>query len=85
MKANIKKFVKERNEMLLKRDVQELRRFIYKCPLYSDEFKKKISDASDEVLEATLHKMIVNIPKLPEFDRRCSALWLISHGYDLNV
>lgn len=85
MKANIKKFVKERNEMLLKRDINELRQFINKCPLYSEEFKARINAASDEVLEITLHKMIVNVPKLPAFDRQASALWLITHGYDLNV
>ena len=86
MKANIKKWVKERDEMLKKCDVNELRKFINAHPeTYGKEFRNAINKASDDVLKITLHKMIVNGPKLPKDLREKSAFWLISHGYDLNI
>ena len=86
MRANLKKFVKERNEMLLKCDVNELRKFVTNRPeWYGEDFRNKIREASDEVLKITLHKMIVNVPKLPKNLREKSAFWLILHGYDLNI
>lgn len=86
MNANIKKWVKERNDMLKKCDVSELRKFINNHPeTYSKMFIEAINKASDEVLKITLHKMIVNVPKLPKKLRDKSAYWLVLHGYDLNV
>lgn len=86
MKANIKKWVKERDEMLKKCDVNELRKFINAHPeTYGEMFRNAINKASDDVLKITLHKMIVNAPKLPKDLREKSAFWLISHGYDLNT
>lgn len=86
MKASIKKFVKERNEMLKKCDVNELRKFINERPgMYGKNFIEAINTVSDAVLEITLHKMIVNVPKLPKKLRNKSAFWLVTHGYDLNT
>lgn len=86
MKASIKKWVKERNEMLKKCDVNELRKFINNHPeMYDEIFTEAINTASDEVLKITLHKMIVNVPKLPKELREKSAYWLVLHGYDLNI
>ena len=86
MRANLKKWVKERNEMLKKCDINELRKFIAEHPeTYGEMFRETISKASDAVLEITLHKMIVNVPKLPKDLRDKSALWLLVHGYDLNI
>lgn len=86
MKANAKIFVKERDKMLKKCDVNELRKFITDHPeWYSEMFRHAISKASDEVLKITLHKMIVNVPKLPKELREKSAYWLVLHGYDLNI
>jgi hypothetical protein len=86
MKANIKKFVRERNEMLKKCNVTELRKFINKYKdTYGAEFVARINAAPDPILEITLHKMIVNVPKLPKALREKSAVWLLMRGYDLNT
>ena len=86
MKANLKRLAKERNEMLKKRDVGELRKFITSHPeAYSAEFRQDIESANDKALEIALHKMIVNVPKLPKKLRKDSAFWLAIHGYDLNT
>lgn len=72
--------------MLLKRDVSELRKFINNHPhSYGKEFIKAINQASDQVLEISLHKMIVHAVRLPEKFRQESADWLIEHGFDLNI
>ena len=72
--------------MLKKCDVNELRKFANAHKeLYSAEWLTAFNAASDEVLTVTLHKMIVNVPKLPEDLRSKSAIWLISHGFSLNI
>lgn len=86
MKASTKLFVKERNQMLKKCDVNELRKFVTDHPeYYGKEFRNAISEASEEALKIALHKMIVNVPKLPKKLREKSAFWLVLHGYDLNT
>ena len=86
MNGKIKKFVRERDEMLKKCDVNELRKFINAhTDCYDAMFIATINKASDEVLTVTLHKMIVNVPKLPKDLREKSAYWLVLHGYDLNA
>lgn len=86
MDGKIKKFVKERNEMLKKCDINELKWFINAhADCYGAMFINSINKASDEVLTITLHKMIVNVPKLPKQLREKSAYWLVLHGFDLNV
>lgn len=86
MNFNVKKFVKERDEMLKKCDVNELRKFIKShTDCYDPVLIGQICNASDEVLTVTLHKMIVNVPKLPKDLREKSAYWLVLHGYDLNT
>lgn len=86
MKAALKKYVKERDEMLKKCDVNELRKFIETHREYfSKRFLEKLSFASNEVLEVTLHKMIVNVITLPEPLRIKSALWLAFQGYDAHI
>lgn len=86
MKANLKKYVKERNEMLKKCSVSEFRKFVNTHKQqYSAEYLSAFNAAPDEVLKISLHKMIVNVPSLPKELREKSAFWLIMHGYDLNV
>lgn len=86
MKANLKSFIKERNAMLKKCDVNELRKFIADRPeWYREDFRNRISEASDAVLKITLHKMIVNVPTLPKELREKSAFWLVLNGFDLNI
>lgn len=84
--ANVDKYVKERDEMLLKCSVDELRKFAAEHkkhfnPMLVDAFAR----ASDEVLEITLHKMIVNCTNLPYVFRTKSACWLLERGFRLDI
>jgi hypothetical protein len=86
MKAQVKRYVKERNEMLKKCDVAELRKFVNDHKgLYTPEYLTQFNKASDEVLIVTLHKMIVNVPSLPKALREKSAYWLVLHGFSLTI
>lgn len=86
MNANLKRYAKERDEMLKKRDINELRKFVINhAEYYSTEFVEAFMIASDEVVEVTLHKMIVNAIKLPKSMRDSSAIWLTSRGYSLGM
>ena len=86
MKSRLKKFVKERDEMLKKRSVAYLRKFVNdNADLYGVAFVERINGATDEVLEITLHKMIMQVPSLPSKLRYKSAIWLMSHGFDLSI
>ena len=86
MNAKIKQYAKERDEMLKKCDVAELRKFVNAHKgYYTPEYINGFNSASDAALEIVLHKMIVNAPKLPQALRDKSALWLITHGYDLKI
>lgn len=79
---NIEKFVKERDEMLLKRDVNELRKFVCeRTEVYEPFYIKAIGVASDEILEITLHKMIANVTSLPSEVVEESVEWLLERGY----
>lgn len=86
MKANFKAFVKERDEMLKKCSVEELRKFVNDHKKeYGPEYVERFNNAHALVQEITLHKMIVNVPKLPEEVRAFSAFWLGIHGCDLKI
>ena len=79
---NVKSYVKERDEMLLKRDVNELRKFVKKHEeLYEKDYLERLGKASDEVLEITLHKMIANVTSLPKAFVKESIIWLLERGY----
>ena len=79
---DIKKFVKERDEMLLKRSVQELRKFTREhTEEYEPFFIQATEMASDEVLEIALHKMIANVTSLPSEFVAESKEWLKARGY----
>lgn len=83
---NIQKYVKERDEMLLKCSVDELKTFIGKYEeYYNPMFVDVIARAKDEVLEITLHKMIIHCTNLPFDFRQKSADWLLDRGYDLEI
>lgn len=79
---DIKKYVKERDEMLLKRSVSELRKFAKThAAFFSKEYLESFEKASDEVVEITLHKMIANGTSLPEEFVKESIVWLLERGY----
>lgn len=82
----IKKYIKERDEMLLKCSVAELRTFINNhAEYYSQTFIDAINKAPDGILEITVHKMIVNCTSLPFDFRQKSADWLLDRGFRLDV
>jgi len=86
MRVTLKKYVKERDKMLKKCSVSEYRKFVHEHKQsFSKEFISAFDKATDEVLEISLHKMIVNAVKLPKDMRDRSALWLVVRGFDLNI
>lgn len=83
---NIDKYVKERDEMLSKGSVAELKEFIAKYEeYYNPMMVDALARAKDEVLEITLHKMIINCVNLPFDYRQKSAEWLLDRGYSLDM
>lgn len=79
-------YAKERDEMLLKGSIEELRKFVLEHEnCFSLMFVDAIAKASDEVLEITLHKMIVNAINLPLVYRVKSAGWLCERGFRLDI
>lgn len=86
MNAIIKKYVKERDEMLKKCDVAALERFVEAhADVLPAAFLDRFRVAGPELKACILHKMIVNAVKLPKELRDKSALWLISRGYTLQI
>lgn len=83
---NIEKYVKERDKMLLKGSVSELKKFIAKYEgYYNPMMVDALARAEDEVLEITLHKMIIHCVNLPPDYRQKSADWLLDRGYSLDL
>ena len=83
---NIEKYVKERDEMLLKGSVAELKKFVKKYEqYYSPMIANSMARAKDEVFEITLHKMIIHCVNLPFDYRQKSADWLLDRGYSLDL
>lgn len=87
MKMNeLMQYVKERDEMLLKGSVDELKKFaLANRKHYSPMFIVMLEKASYATLEATLHKMIVNCTNLPEEYRQKSADWLVEKGFGKDI
>jgi hypothetical protein len=80
------KYVKERDEMLLKRDPEELRKFVQSHKDYFPvRYVLAIASAPKQILEITLHKMIFNVKSLPKEMRNESAGWLIERGYNGDI
>jgi hypothetical protein len=69
----IQEFVKERNKVLLKGDLNELRKFMkkHKMPFIRDNI----------TLRVTLHKSITAAQGLPKEYRQLSKDWLSARGY----
>lgn len=79
---NIQKYQKKRDEMLLKCDPEELRKFVRdNAECFEEHYVKAITSAPRSILELTLHKMIVNVKSLPKSRRNESAKWLLDRGY----
>ena len=79
---SVKNWVKQRDEMLLKCDINELRKFVSAHPeMYGKAFINAINEADDEILTTSLHKMRVAAVRLPESERDKSAAWLSVNGF----
>ena len=84
--TDMKNYVKDRDEMLLKCSVDELRKFLGKYEkYYSPMFVDSIVRADDKILEITLHKMIIHCVNLPFDFRQKSADWLFDKGFKLDL
>lgn len=82
----ITKYAQERNAMLKKRSVAELRKFINDhAHFYTDGFVQSFNNAKDYVVEITLHKMIANSIGLPKEMREESVQWLLDRGLNPRV
>lgn len=82
----IKRYVKERDEMLMKCSVDELRKFVETHKEFHDPAQiAAFRRASEEVLEISLHKMIVNATNLPFEFRAKSAEWLFDRNYKTDL
>lgn len=82
----IKQYVKERDEMLLKCSIEELRKFTEEHQhILSKGYVEAFRQAPDKVVEITLHKMIVNVTNLPDDFRQKSADWLLDRGFHLEL
>jgi len=76
-KDEIKAFVKERDEMLLKLDIQAAKDFHKKYnPTISDAFEK----ADDELVLRSIHKARTAARSLPLEARKFSKDWLTMRG-----
>ena len=71
----IKDFVKARNEMLMKADVNALRDFVNSREEYSKEYKDWFN-SNEDLHEWTLHKCIVATEGLPKELKEKSEKWL---------
>ena len=70
----IKQFVKERNEACSSFDLDKFKKFCHKW--------KCGKLPSDDVLEITMRKMVVNIePHLPQYEE--AKNWLLERGHSL--
>ena len=86
MTNKAKRYVKERDEMLMKRSVTALEEFIKRhADMYEEGFLEAFLLMPAAIKEATLHKMIVAAVKLPEKMRRESAMWLASIGMGVGL
>ena len=82
----IKQYVKERDEMLLKCDVGELRKFVQKWEeIHHSDIYELMMKAPDAVLEITLRKMIIHATDMPKELRVQAKEWLLSRGYSLGI
>lgn len=84
--GSLKQYVKERDEMLQKGNVQEFRKFITKWKdMFPESTYRQLQVASDLVLLITMHKMILTVTTMPEEVKTKSRKWLLDRGYKLTT
>ena len=76
----MEQYIKERDEMLMKCDVDEFRKFVHKYEhMFTPQYLLEIDTALDKVLLIAIHKLIVNITSMPEDLQNKSLEWLHRH------
>ena len=79
-------YIKDRDEMLIKCDVNEFRKFVHKYKhIYTKQYLLDFDLALDEVLQIALHKMIVNVTSMPKELQDKSLEWLHKHRLSPNI
>lgn len=77
---------RKRDAVLLKGDPEELRKLVKdNAEYFREEFVKAIEVAPVNILEITLHKMIVNVKSMPKSRRNDSAKWLLDRGFSGDI
>lgn len=77
-KAILEEWLKDRDDAALSFDIGKMKAYMHK---YGYDAAGYIP--SDEVLEITMRKMVVNMEHPPESKRKEAEEWLLSRGYDL--
>ena len=73
----------ERDEVLKTHDVTRFKEFVTKWRGYG--FYDDTPFPSDEVLEASMRKMICNIPTMSQKEKKEAEEWLTSRGYTTGI
>lgn len=81
----IEKFVKERDAVLMTRDVEQFRKFVMNCNLYDTFHKEAFSKMPNQQIEIIMHKMIVHCINIPLEVRQESKNWLEDRGYSAEI
>lgn len=79
----LERFIRDRDEMLLKCSVEELRAFVESRAgeWYDFAFVETFLEAPELIQESVLHKMIVSVTTVPVKQRQESMTWLLAHGF----
>jgi hypothetical protein len=77
--TQIIQWLKERDEVLKTHDVNMFKEFVIKWRKRG--FYDDTPFPSDEVLEASMRKMICNIPTMSQKEKKEAEEWLTSRGY----
>lgn len=75
VEAEIKAFVKERDEMLLACDVD-------RCIAFHEKHNPGLKFPSRAIAEAAMHKARTAVKTLPKAERKKSKQWLKDHNMD---
>lgn len=70
-------YIKDRDEMLMKCDVDEFKKFVHKYEhMFPPQYLLLMDITSDEVILTTIHKLIVDTKSMPKDLQNKSLEWL---------
>ena len=79
----LKKWVKERDQVLLTHDIRKFKEFYLKW--YNRGVYRLKLPANDIIVRASLEKSILGMANPPEKDRKLAEEWLLSHGFTTEI